>query len=544
MKSDSLWLSDLGEGIYQNPVLFCDYSDPDAICVGDTYYLTASSFNYMPGLPILTSRDLVNWELKNYALRDMGDPSYDVPRHAQGVWAPAIRWHDGFFMIFYGMPDEGIFMVRARDALGEWEPPVCVLPGKGLIDPCPIWDDDGKAYIVHGYAKSRIGFKSVLGIFPMSADGTRAIGPDRILYDGRVKHPTMEGPKVHKRDGWYVILTPAGGVATGWQVMLRSRNLMGPYEDRVVLKQGGTDVNGPHQGAWVETPSGESWFLHFQSRGLYGRIVHLQPMTWGEDGWPTIGAADAHPVDPASIPAGEDCVEAALVANAADCGVPVSAHRKPAGEACAPIPLSMTDRFEGDAPGLQWQFMGNVHSDFWRIERPGTLCLYAKTLPAGGDRLWKCPQAMTQKISGPSLTAQTAIDAQPLCAGEQAGLAVIGGQAAYVAIRREEKEFRLVYAQTGGAAHEESVLCERALSGGHAVLRVSIVPTGYAEGEAVFEVSEDGERFEKFGRPFAPSRHTWVGVRLGLFAMPLAGAKGADGFARFGAFEVWQEAGK
>lgn len=128
--TDKLWCADCGDGTYRNPVLMCDYSDPDVIRVGDTYYLTASTFNYVPGLPILTSKDLVNWTLVNYALPNIPDPRYDVPRHAQGVWAPAIRHHDGRFYIYYGMPDEGIFMVSAEDPLGQWEPPVCVLPGK------------------------------------------------------------------------------------------------------------------------------------------------------------------------------------------------------------------------------------------------------------------------------------------------------------------------------------------------------------------------------------------------------------------------------
>ena len=235
---DELYFPDMGGGMYQNPVLFCDYSDPDVIRVGDTYYMTASSFNYVPGLPILVSKDLVNWELVNYALDNIPAPNYEKPRHADGVWAPAIRWHEGHFYIFYGMPDEGIYMVRTADALGKWEAPVLVLPGKGLIDPCPFWDDDGQAYVIHGYAKSRIGFKSWLGIFPISADGTRAIGDDHLLFDGSAEHPTIEGPKVHKRDGWYYIFAPAGGVATGWQTVLRSRSIHGPYEDRVVLRQG------------------------------------------------------------------------------------------------------------------------------------------------------------------------------------------------------------------------------------------------------------------------------------------------------------------
>ena len=197
--TDRLYLPDLGNGQYQNPILLCDYSDPDVIRVGDTYYMTASSFNYVPGLPILTSKDLVNWTLVNYALPRIPEERFSVPRHAQGVWAPAIRYHDGLFYICYGMPDEGIFMVRTDDPLGEWDAPVCVLAGKGLIDPCPFWDDDGKAYIIHGYARSRIGFKSFLGIFPVSEDGLHAIGEDHILYNGLATQPTIEGPRCTRR---------------------------------------------------------------------------------------------------------------------------------------------------------------------------------------------------------------------------------------------------------------------------------------------------------------------------------------------------------
>ena len=264
-----LWKSDQEDGTYKNPILFADYSDPDVIRAGDTYYMTASSFNYVPGLPILTSKDLVNWELKNYAIEKIDEPGYDLPQHAKGVWAPAIRYHEGYFYIYYGMPDEGIYMVRAKDALGTWEKPVLVLAGKGLIDSCPFWDEDGNAYIIHGYAKSRIGFKSHLGIFPMSWDGTKATGEDHILYCGLKTQPTIEGPKVYKRNGYYYIFAPAGGVKTGWQVILRSKNIYGPYEEKNVLHQGNSIVNGPHQGALVDTVNGDEWFLHFQDRGLY-----------------------------------------------------------------------------------------------------------------------------------------------------------------------------------------------------------------------------------------------------------------------------------
>ena len=184
--------ADRGNGRFQNPILFADYSDPDVIRVGDTYFMTASSFNYTPGLPILVSRDLVNWKLVNYALKNIPEERFAIPRHSQGVWAPSVRYHEGMFYIYYGMPDEGYFVVRTKDPYGEWDEPVCVLPGKGLIDPCPFWDEDGKAYMIHGYAKSRIGFKSILGIFEMSSDGLKAISEDHFIFNGNdPKHPAV-----------------------------------------------------------------------------------------------------------------------------------------------------------------------------------------------------------------------------------------------------------------------------------------------------------------------------------------------------------------
>lgn len=526
---DKLWLPDQGDGTYRNPVLFCDYSDPDVIRVGNTWYMTASSFNYVPGLPILTSKDLVNWTLGNYALPNIPDARYHQPCHAQGVWAPAIRWQKGVFYIFYGMPDEGIFMIRTADPLGRWDDPVCVLQGKGLIDPCPFWDDDGRAWVVHGYAKSRIGFKSRLGIFPMSHDGTHAIGDDHLLYDGTEKHPTIEGPKVHKRDGWYYIFAPAGGVATGWQTVLRSRSLLGPYEDRVVLKQGSTEINGPHQGAWVDAPDGTDWFLHFQSRGLYGRIIHLEPMRWQEDGWPFIGVTDAHPVPPESIAAGEDAAEAALHANAADCGVPVMTCVKPNQAVDTPVSQQGSDDFAGNQLGLQWQFMGNWRESFYSLsERPGYLRLHA--LP--GETLWQCAHALTQKIIGPAFMAQTTLDASGLRLGEEAGLGLVGGQYAYLALRREEGGLRLVYVFSEGAAHTETVVAETAAPSETIALRMHLIPTGYCSARVDFAWSTDGVAFRPIGQPFEPARHTWVGVRLALFAI------GREGWADFGPFAV------
>lgn len=509
--NDQLWLPDLGGGVYRNPVLFCDYSDPDVIRVGDAYYMTASSFNYVPGLPILTSKDLVNWTLVNYALKNIPAPGYEKPKHACGVWAPAIRWHDGWFYIFYGMPDEGICMVRARDALGKWEEPVLVLPGKGLIDPCPFWDDDGRAHVIHGYAKSRIGFNSWLGVFPISPDGRHAIGDDRLLFDGTKDHPTIEGPKVHKRDGWYYIFAPAGGVETGWQTVLRSRDILGPYEARIVLRQGESLTNGPHQGAWVDTPSGEDWFLHFQSRGLYGRITHLQPMIWREDGWPVIG----EPVE------GETW------------GTPADVCEKPDGPVCKPVSLQASDDFSGKL-GLQWQFMGNWDASFYTL-MDGSLRLHAVKQPDDSGLLWHCANALTQKIVCPAFTAEVMLDASGLHTGEQAGFGLVGGQYAYTALRRTAEGLRLVYVQSEGAQHEEHVLACINVPQDVVHLRMTLLPTGYDEAAVTFEYAGGGS-FRWIGEPFRPARHTWVGARLALFAMPAEGEGG--GHADFGPFVV------
>ena len=127
---------------YRNPILHMDYSDPDVCRVGEDYYMTASSFNCFPGLPVLHSRDLVNWEPVGAALTAYDPLFRETVQHGNGVWAPAIRYHDGWFYIFCGDPDRGIFMVRAQNPAGPWENPVWLVREKGFIDPCPFWDQE------------------------------------------------------------------------------------------------------------------------------------------------------------------------------------------------------------------------------------------------------------------------------------------------------------------------------------------------------------------------------------------------------------------
>jgi len=529
-----LWSADLGDGTYKNPILFADYSDPDVIRVGDTYYMTASSFNYVPGLPILISKDLVNWKLANYALDKINYEKYDEPQHAKGVWAPAIRYHEGEFYIYYGMPDEGIFMVKTKDALGKWEEPVLVLEGKGLIDPCPFWDEDGKAYVIHGYAKSRIGFKSFLGIFEMSWDGKAAIGEDHILYNGLETQPTIEGPKVYKRDGYYYIFAPAGSVKTGWQTVLRSKDIHGPFEEKIVLHLGNTEINGPHQGALVDTVNGDEWFVHFQDRGMYGRIVHLQPVSW-VDGWAVMGE------------------------NASDyCGEPVAVYKKPnvvsvdagkgmSGECAEEVCyLEASDDFASEKLNLMWQWLGNPKEEFYSLTaNPGHLRLYCKN-PTGAAEpiLWDNANVLTQKLVCPHFRAESCLRISGLLEKEQAGMVMMGGDYAYLGVRMTGGVKSLILSQSAdkkdGAikANGQSTEKEETITTLAALAREQekvwlVFEIREMEQTTVFlmKYSLDGENYVDVPVDFMPSDHTWVGAKIGLFATVLGAEVG--GYADF-----------
>ena len=249
---------------YQNPILLGDYSDPDVVRVGQDFYMTSSSFTYLPGLPILHSRDLVHWEQIGYAAARLPFARYDQPAHKCGTWAPSIRWHHGRFYVYVCLPDEGLLAFTAEDPAGSWEchyvKDVC-----GWIDPCPLFASDGSVWLVHALAASRIGINNMLMIHRMTDDGLQVLDKGVLVYDGHSHGDvTVEGPKIYERNGMYWILCPAGGVKDGYQLALRSSKIEGPYERKVVLKQGRTGINGPHQGGWVQDPQGHDWFLHFQ----------------------------------------------------------------------------------------------------------------------------------------------------------------------------------------------------------------------------------------------------------------------------------------
>lgn len=505
-----VWVSDEGNGMYRNPVLHADYSDPDVCAVGEDYFLTASSFNCTPGLPILHSKDLVNWKIVNYALKKVEPVEYyNEPRHGKGVWAPSIRFHEGMYYIYWGDPDFGIFMVKTRDPYGEWDKPVLVKAGKGMIDPCPLWDDDGRVYLAHAWAGSRAKFNSVLTVCELNKEGTAVISDPVLVFDGNdgVNH-TIEGAKFYKRNGFYYLFAPAGGVVSGWQLVMRSKNVYGPYEARIVMAQGKTDINGPHQGGWVDTPAGESWFLHFQDKGAYGRVLHLNPMKWIND-WPVIG------VDK----------------DGDGCGDPVSRYRKPKTDKTYPIETPVeSDEFDTRKLGLHWEWHANYQDVFGFTTNMGYARIYGHELSPHFKNFWEVPNLLMQKFPAEEFTATAKLKVSAKDDGQLSGLIIMGWDYSWIGVEKQGEKFLLKQAvckdAEQGNLEQVSTLAvlepSRKFEAGlfpnyerEIYIRVHVDKGAYCR----FSYSLDGKKFTEAGTLFKARQGKWIGAKVGMFSV-------------------------
>lgn len=503
-----VWSPDNGNGTYTNPVINADYSDPDVCVAGEDYYLTASSFNCIPGLPILHSKDLVNWEIVGHAVKELEPKQeFDRPSHGNGIWAPSIRYHNGEFYIYWGDPDYGVFMVKTKDPAGEWSKPLCVIPGKGLIDTTPLWDDDGRCYLVNAYANSRSRFASVIAIRELSADGTKPIGNPVIIYDGNgTESRTCEGPKIYKRDGWYWVMFPAGGVPTGFQVAMRSKSPFGPYESKVVLAQGKTKINGPHQGAWVHTKFGEDWFLHFQDKEAYGRVVHLQPVTW-KDNWPVMG----------------------IDKDGDYCGEPVTTYRKPKtlGKVQVVNPAE-SDEFSDTRLGLQWQWHANYNETFGMPTAFGSYRVYTHKVSEKFQNLWEVPNLLLQKTPADKFTATTKIRFTSKDKNQTGGLLMMGLDYSGLVVKRVGNDFQLLQiscksADKGKPQTEQLIATLKPT----AVDQIDYQPGTHIDiymrmsvndGKMHFSYSLDGKKYTKCGTEFTMREGKWIGAKIGFVA--------------------------
>jgi len=526
-----VWCPDNGDGTYTNPVINADYSDPD-VCVGasgEDFYLTASSFNCIPGLPILHSKDLVNWEIINHAVKALPPlERYSTPQHGNGVWAPCLSYnpHNQTYYIYWGDPDLGVFVVTAQDPAGEWTEPVCVIEGKGMIDTSPLWDDDGRCYLVNGWANSRCQFNSVLTVRELSADGMKPISNPVIVFDGNgTEDRTAEGPKFYKRDGWYWIMCPAGGVPIGHQLAMRSKTPYGPYESKRVLAQGTTNVNGPHQGGWVHLKSGEDWFLHFQDKEAYGRVVHLEPVTW-KDNWPVMGENIK-----------------------GYCGQPVLKYRKPNVGHSYPIQNpAENDEFNTTTLGKQWQWHANYQQTFGMPTPFGYMRLFCHKQSADFKNMWEAGNLLLQKTPANDFTATTKVRLSAKEDGQYGGLIMMGMDYRALVLRRVGDEFQLqlITCKNADKGKPESVenIAKLKPSAKDKVtyqpalhrdiylrLHVSYIGgknedgTNKHEASVQFAYSEDGKKFKDVGDKFTMRQGKWIGAKVGLMAAETPGKK-------------------
>ena len=499
--------------IYTNPIIHADYSDLDVVRVGNDYYMTASSFNHVPGLPILHSTDLVNWHLIGYALHQL-IPSiiYAKVQHGAGVWAPSIRYHNNEFYIYYPDPDYGIYMIKTKNIRGHWTDPVLVEEGKGLIDPCPLWDEDGKVFLVHAYAKSRAGINSILVVEEMNSSGTKIIGEKKVVYDGHSLDPTIEGPKLYKRNGWYYIFAPAGGVSTGWQTVLRSKNIYGAYERRVVMDQGNSSINGPHQGAWINTVTGEDWFIHFQDKGLFGRIIHLQPMVWKND-WPIIG------IDLDGDGKGE----------------PVFNYTYPTVLKSNNTSITVKDENLNNQLDYNWQWQANPQAN-WALMQGGKLRLNAIEVYDSTKNNYFIPSLLMQKIPSEHFEVKTKISLEKTRIGTRTGLIVFGTDYASIFIEKDAVGYGLFF--------EQSLKAEKGEKSKIALIETSTSNTIYfkltvdMKGETQFLYSFDDKIFKLPKQDlFIAKPGKWVGAKIGLYCIKSSNLND-DGYALVDYFNI------
>lgn len=509
---------------YTNPILYEDYSDPDVICVGNDYWMTASSFQCWPGLPILHSFDLVHWEVVNHAIKGPipGGVGNMPVEHGNQVWAPSMRFHKGIYYIMWGDPDVGIYEVHASDPMSEWSAPHLVVPAKGYIDACPFWDEDGRTYIVHALANSRAGMKSVLLLTEVNEDFTEVIRPSRIFFDGHETQPTCEGPKLYKRGDYYYVMFPAGGVPTGWQTVVRCKRIddvfgdnydPSVWEEKIVMAQGKSPVNGPHQGGWVHTPAGEDWFIHFQDVGAVGRILHLQPMKWLSDGWPVIG---------------ED-------KDADGCGDPVMKHKAPKLTAAQKALIKANKPFQvGYAPSClgnlnNWQWQRAPKEDEEDVKNLAEGVLISHPV-VDKTNLWQ-QQMVLKKIKGPDIeyTAQVVFNAKH--PGDRFGFLVFGMDYAGLTLQMDEKGMlQFSYVNCPGASkgkkEQQKELGKVPASDTPLFLRIMIhsedaLPDQGDDDKrvtATFAYSKDGKNFTSVDDSFPVKEGKWIGAKVGFFS--------------------------
>jgi beta-xylosidase len=475
--------SDNGDGTYTNPVIAADFPDPDVILVDDTYYMVTTTMFIFPGVTVLKSKDLVNWEYCSNAVPRFDFSScYNLDgcaRYGHGQWATSLKYHNGKYYLLFITLDEGGFLCSGTKPEGPWQ--TKKLP-KGFYDPGLFFDDDGKIYVAHGYSE----------IHMTELDQNFApITEDSLIIKGDIRRG-LEGTHVYKINGFYYLYCTYGGL-DGIQVAFRSKNIYGPYEEKVVMSEKTHGPNfGIHQGALIETQTGEWWTMLFVDSGPFGRFPSLQPVTW-VDGWPMVG------VD----------------------GDAVVTHKKPNVGRSYPVevlptsdefdPASLPDGKAGGTGsktlGMQWGWNHNPDPAKWTLtERPGYLRLWTVKVV---DSLPKARNTLTQRMFAYysdtlASIATTKMDFGNMKEGDVAGLAVFQDPYAYVGMKKVSGKNYIVMINDGRTVDSSAV------EGSTIYLRANaIYGSGAAHyfdgkaapgtGSASFSYSLDNRSFVKIG---------------------------------------------
>ena len=462
--------SDNGDGTYTNPVIPADFPDPDVILVDSTYYMVNTTMFVFPGVTILKSHDLVNWEYCCNAVQQFDfSPCYDLEgcnRYGHGQWATSLKYHNGKFYLLFITLDEGGFLCSADKPEGPWK--IQKLP-KGFYDPGLFFDDDGRIFVAHGYSK----------IFMTELDENFAPeGSDSLVYTGDIRRG-LEGTHVYKINGYYYLYCTYGGL-DGFQAALRSKSIFGPYEQKVVIRDTTHGVNyGIHQGALIQTQTGEWWTMLFVDNGPFGRFPSLQPVTW-KDGWPMVGVN----------------------------GKAVVSYRKPNVGGQYPVKVLQTsDEFDSTGLGMQWEWNHNPDQTKWSLgENPGCLRLSTATVV---DSLPKARNTLTQRMfayySDTIASLATAkLDFGHMKEGDIAGLAVFQDPYAFIGIERTHGKNYVVMVNNG--KHMDSA----AVQGSTIYFRASAIhgsgaaplyggKTAPGSGTASFSFSLDNRSFVEIG---------------------------------------------
>jgi len=408
----------------KNPIIWADVPDPSVIRVGDTYYMTSTTMHMNPGVPVMKSTNLVDWEIVNYvydvlAAGDAQTLSNGQNEYGKGSWASSLTYHDGVFYVVFSSQTVGkTFIFRTRDIEnGPWDRSTISF----THDMSLLFDDDGRVYLVHGGGDIRV--------LELTADATeiKTGGLNQVIIRnasavvGRGVILPAEGAHIHKINGRYYIFLitwPRGGMRT--QICFRSDNITGPYEGRVVLEDAGIA-----QGGIIDTPDGQWYALLFGDRGAVGRIPYLVPVTW-EDGWPVFGIDGKVPKDT---------------------GIPLDSRSM----------IVASDEFNGSNLSLVWQWNHNPDNRYWSLtERPGYLRLINGSVSTS---ILDARNTLTQRMFGPKCSAAVAIDVSNMRHGDYAGLAAFQKNYGFVGVKvsQKEKYIIMVNASSGTAVEVESV---------------------------------------------------------------------------------------